>query len=83
MDTYVVAIDECVGEACVHAVVVNGHEHGVDDDAESDEEIDECVHDEQLHDAGEPAPETRDHVTHNHVTPDKTRGPRKTDPSPE
>lgn len=57
--TYIVSNDEGVGQVLVHAVVVNGHEHGVDNDAEGDEQVDEGVHDKELHNAREAVPARR------------------------
>ena len=56
MWTYVVAIFERVGEDGTHVGMVECHEHGVDDDADGDEEVDECVHDEQFDDVSNLVP---------------------------
>jgi len=59
VETNVVSDDEDIGEFVGHSGVVDGHEGRVDDDAHGDEEVDECVHDEQLHDASERLPTWR------------------------
>ena len=41
--SYIVSIFEGIVHAGVHVVVVEGHEEGVDDDAQGDEEIDERI----------------------------------------
>ena len=38
---YIVSVLECVVHSRVHVVVVEGHEEGVDDDAQRDEQVDE------------------------------------------
>ena len=39
-----------------HASVIHRHEQRVENDAQSDEEIDKRVHDKQLHDVSEALP---------------------------
>ena len=56
LDTHVISNLENVHHVVTHASVINGHEACVQDDAQSDEEINKRVHDEQLHDASEALP---------------------------
>ena len=45
--TYVIAVLERVADARVHVVVIERHEGRVDHDAESDEQIDERIEDDE------------------------------------
>ena len=45
--SYIVSIFEGIVHAGVHVVVVEGHEEGVDDDAQGDEEIDERIENDE------------------------------------
>jgi len=56
LDTYVISNLENVGEVVTHASVIHGHEARVQDDAQSDEEINKRIHDEQLDDVSEALP---------------------------
>ena len=44
---YIVSVLECVVHSRVHVVVVEGHEEGVDDDAQRDEQVNERVEDDE------------------------------------
>ena len=44
---YIVSVLECVVHSRVHVVVVEGHEEGVDDDAQRDEQVDEGIEDDE------------------------------------
>ena len=44
---YIVSVLECVVHSRVHVVVVEGHEEGVDDNAQRDEQVNERVEDDE------------------------------------
>ena len=56
VQTHIISYGKRPRHLVAHAGVIHGHEDGVDDDAEGDEQVNEGVHDEQLDEAGELVP---------------------------
>lgn len=54
--THVVSDSESGFQCRFHISMFNGHEDGVDDDAYGDEEINECIHNEQFNNVSKPVP---------------------------
>ena len=50
INTYIVSHGQSTLQVLTHAIVVNGHEHGIYHNTQCNEEIHKCIHDEKFYD---------------------------------